>query len=77
VNSVPPNPPLDKRMSYVVKATASNGRITWLAAPSELTRAYMFGSREMAQVFATKADAQHALQLQGPTEFALSIELAK
>jgi hypothetical protein len=37
----------------------------------------MFGSREMAQVFATKADAQRALQLLGPTEFALSVEPEK
>jgi hypothetical protein len=64
-------------MSYVVKATASNGRILWLASPSELTRSPMFGSREMAQVFATKADAQRALQVLGPTEFALSIEPEK
>jgi len=49
----------------------------WLAAPSELTRAPMFGSREMAQVFVTKADAQQALRLLGPMQFALSIEAAE
>jgi hypothetical protein len=64
-------------MGYVIKSTEPNGRVTYLAAPSELTRAHMFGSREMAQVFATKADAQHALQLAGAMQFTLSIEAAE
>jgi hypothetical protein len=34
----------------------------------------MFGSREMAKVFATKADAQHALQILGQTHYTLAIE---
>ncbi len=57
-------------MGYVIKSTEPNGRVTWFAAPSDLTRAHIFGSRDMVQVFATKAEAQLALQNFGPPELA-------
>ncbi|HET6324918.1 MAG TPA: hypothetical protein VFG04_09480 [Planctomycetaceae bacterium] len=63
-------------MGYVIKSTETNGRVTWLAAPSDLTRAHIFGSRDMAQVSATKTEAQQALQNFGPPELASERQFA-